>query len=150
MGRHIVRAAGILNAGKAHPWLAVLAILTAISAMAIPRSATQVTEIATVLAVGGLALLAGHRWGLLVVATADVMLLGKLWPLLVFRELEVGRAVFAAQVALIGALPGLLLTIRTLPSTFDLVAGPQSLRLRTNGLRMCFGAMAMWLVLPVF
>jgi hypothetical protein len=118
--------------------------------MAIPPSAGHATEIAAVLAVGALALLAGHRWGLLLVAIADVMLIGTVWPLLAFRVLEVGRPVIAAQIALIGALPGLLLTIRTLPTTFDLIAGPQPAQRRTTGLRLCVGAMVVWLAMPVF
>jgi hypothetical protein len=102
-----------------------------------------------VLVLGALALLAGHTWGLLVVAAADVLLLGHVWPILAFHGSDpVGQA--AAATALVSALPGLALLGVAMPALVDVVLGEPSERARSTGVALCSVGAALALVLPAF
>jgi len=131
--------------------VAAAGFIGALAAMLLPvqsGSTPQTPEIAAVLAVGALALLAGHAWGLLIVALADVMLIGTVWPLVVFLQgstLEIA----AAATALGGALPGLILVTRTLPRTVEVVVGTDHGRLRNVSVAASSVMVALWLTLPV-
>ena len=59
-------------------WVSVSALLGAGAALALPGPTGPATAIASVLIIGALALLAGHTWGLLVVTSANVLLIGHL------------------------------------------------------------------------
>jgi hypothetical protein len=63
-------------------WAAVPALLGAIAALALPGTTSPATAEAAMLAVGALALLAGHTWGLLVALSSHVPLVGRVWPAL--------------------------------------------------------------------
>src|SRR5688500_17393822 len=76
------------NAASMQGWrhwskgLGAATLVAALAALAIPGPAGEITGIASVLAVGAIAVLAEHAWGLLLVAIADVLLVGKVWPAL--------------------------------------------------------------------
>lgn len=106
-----------------------------VAAIALPSS-TQTAEIAAVLSLGALALWAGHAWGLAVVVAADIVLLGKLWPLVIYGWPPSMQVQVALYTALAGALPGLWVLPRVLPATVDLLLG------RTHAPRIRIPAMA--------
>lgn len=119
-----------------------------LAAIALPGSANT-PEIAAILALGALALLAGHGWALPVVVTADVILLGKIWPLIVFEWPPTLGVQLAAYAALLGALPGLFLLHRALPHAVDLIVGSKpSPRLRAAAVAMTSVLNLVWLVQP--
>lgn len=130
--------------------MAVSGLAGALIALAMPTAILQSAEIPVVLAVGALALLAGHAWGLLVVALADALLIGALWPVLAFPEAHGAVAVGLATGALLATVPGLLQLGRTVPRTVELLVGSSaSQRLRSTGVACCTALIAVWLVLPV-
>lgn len=116
--------------------------------MAVPGPAGSITGVASVLVVGALALLAGHRWAMLVIAAGDVLLVGQLWPAAV--GIEGAPSAFgeiATVVSLVCALPGLLLFVRHLPAMVEVVLGG---RTRGHGAGVTVSAIAagLWLVSP--
>lgn len=130
--------------------VALSGLAGAVAAIALPGSA-QAAEIASILAIGALALLAGHGWGLPVVTVVDVVLLGRLWPLVIY-DWPPGPAVqVAVYTALLGALPGLFLLRRTLPRAVDLVLGARcSPRARLVGVACGAILSGLLLILPVW
>ena len=145
VGHHLSESA--IRIGLAR-LVAVAALIAALFSLALPTTSGYSPEIAAVLAVGSLAFLAGHAWGLLVVALADVMLLGKLWPLLFHRDPAESGAVIA--IALAGALPGLLILSRTLPRTVDIVLGRPDHALRRLAVYASTVMVGLWLTKPLF
>lgn len=146
MGRHLAQTA----VGKAVAALVALAgLVGALAAIALPTGSGPPPEVAAVLAVGCLALLAGHAWGLLIVAVADLLLVAALWPLLVFHGHTTAVTV-AAVVALLGALPGVALLRRTLPGTVELVLGTRAARFRSTAVALTSVLAAVWMILPIF
>jgi hypothetical protein len=103
---------------------------------------------ASVLSMGALALLAGHTWGLLVIAAADVLLLGHVWPLLAFSGDGGTHGQLAAATALVSALPGLALLGVAMPALVDVVLDEPSERVHSAGVAMCAVGAALALVLP--
>lgn len=130
--------------------VALSGLASALAAIALPGSA-QTAEIASILAIGALALLAGHGWGLPVVTVVDVVLLGRLWPLVIY-DWPPGPAVqVAVYTALLGALPGLFLLRRTLPRAVELVLGVRcSPRAHLAGVACGAVLSGLWLILPVW
>ncbi len=131
-------------------WLVAGAGLAgALAALAQPGGSADTAEIASVLAIGALALFAGHAWGMLVVVFADVVLLGQVWPMAVYQDPPSLAAQVAAYTAVAGALPGLLLFARIVPGTVDFVLGPRSSRLlRTSAIALATAASGAWLLTP--
>jgi hypothetical protein len=125
--------------------VAVLAFAGAILTMAIPGPATEITGVATILALGSLALLAGHTWGAVVIAAADVVLAAKLWPLVLLTS----PPSITASIALGLTLPGLVLFAVTLPNIVEATFGSAAARLgRLRELGFATAASA-YLLLPV-
>ena len=131
-------------------WVALPALAGAFAALALPGPTGSTAAIASVLAVGALALLAGHAWGLLVVAAADVMLLGHVWPILAFAGGGQTQSQAAAATALVSALPGLALLGVAMPALVDVVLDEPSARVRSAGVAMCAVGAALAIVLPAF
>jgi len=100
-----------------------------------------------VLAVAAVAVLAGHAWGTLVIAAADVVLLGKLWPLLAFGASD-PTTTRAAAIAVVTALPGLVLFAAALPHLVDVILGDSRHPLRTAGIFVGSAGAATWLLIP--
>jgi|GEM_PF-4314548 len=128
-------------------WVGLTAFVGSIATIALPGSASQVTGIAVVLAVAALAMLAGHRWSLIITVAAQIMMLGEVWPIAFHPSSTwVGAA---AMVATLTALPGLVLLRKTVPTMVELFAGQRSGRVNTTTYRLCSIAAGVWLLAPV-
>lgn len=101
-------------------WAVVPAFAAAIAALAIPGTTNTATAEATMLAVGALALLAGHTWGLIVVVSSHLSLVGRLWPAIALYapgQVPPGGTlgIGAIAVVLVTALPTIALAALLLP-----------------------------------
>lgn len=99
--------------------MVVPALIAAGATIAIPGPGSPMAAQATVLAVGALALLAGHTWGLPVMVASHTILAGHLWPMLALgQSMPPGGTYGTAAIAivLLTALPTLVLTAVLLPS----------------------------------
>ncbi len=137
-----------LDLGWASRWVAVTSLLGSIAAISLPGSASQIAGIAVILAVAALAMLAGHRWSLIIIVAAQIMILGKVWPMAFHPgSAWVGAA---AIVATLCALPGLVLLRKTVPTTVELFAGKRSGRVNNATYRVCSVLVVVWLLVPAF
>jgi hypothetical protein len=152
MGKHLAETTRLLRWKYASVGFALIALLSAGSAMAIPGPAGDVTGFASVLFVGAIALLAGHAWGILVVATAEMLIVGKVWPIVtaLFTSSTLdSMTALSATTALITALPGLALFVATLPYTVEVVLGQNQSRAHRSGVVISSVAAAAWLLQPM-
>lgn len=127
--------------------VAAAAMVGALAALALPAGLGYTPEIAAILSVGAIALMAGHAWGLFIVALADVVLVGKIWPVLLLQA-DATTGGVAAGIALAGALPGLAIVSRTLPGTVEVVMGSSAPRYRSMGMTLAVALMAAALLVP--
>jgi len=96
--------------------LSVTLLAGAGAAMLLPETSGTAAAGAAVLAVGALALLAGHAWGLMVSIPSHLTLVGRLWPHLSLAHASGGTLRAAATALLIvTAVPTLALAAVTLP-----------------------------------
>lgn len=130
--------------------LALSGLIAACAAMAIPGWQAEVAEISAILAVGSIALLAGHLWGVLIIGIADLMMLSELWPIVAFDSWSSTSVQVAACTALACAIPGLVLLPTTIPRTFDLLFGVGGGRRRQAGVALCSIATVLWLAAPAY
>jgi hypothetical protein len=130
-------------------WVGVPALAGAVAALAIPGTTSAMSAEAALLAVGALALLAGHTWGLLVALSSHVPLVGRVWPSL-GAAAEPGRemATGAVAVVLVTAIPVIILSTLLFPRLIAHLAPRASAR--TQGLLSASLAvgLAVSLVLP--
>jgi hypothetical protein len=104
-------------------WAAIPALLGALAALALPGTTSPASAEAAMLAVGALALLAGHTWGLLVALSSHVPLVGRVWPFLTRLHVpgyEAGTAdgaitASAIAVVLVTAVPVIVLSMVLFP-----------------------------------
>lgn len=130
--------------------MAISGLASALAAITLPTTA-QTAEIASILAIGALALLAGHGWGLPVVTLVEVVLLGRLWPLLIYDWPPAPAVQIATYTALLGALPGLVLLRHGLPRAVELILGRQCApRVRTLGVALGAALSGLGLILPLW
>lgn len=125
-------------------WVVVPALMAGVAALAIPGATSTATAEGTVLAVGALALLAGHTWGLIVVVSSHVSLVGRLWPALAqvtpdHEPSTLGTSAIA--VVLVTALPTLILAALLLPRVAGHLLADKSPRIRA----LCVGGGALFL-----
>jgi hypothetical protein len=130
-------------------FLGAAALLSALAALAIPGPSGEVTGIASVLAVGAIAVLAEHAWGLLLIGLADVLLVGKVWPTVAFHGHD-DWATGASTIALIAALPGLIVFASTLGRSVEMILGERGTRLASAGVALSAASAVVWLVVPAF
>jgi hypothetical protein len=128
----------------------VPALVGSIAALALPGTTSAASAEAAMLAVGALALLAGHTWGLLVVVSSHVPLVGRLWPALAHghADLHGTGPASALAVVLVTALPALMLAGLLLPHVVETAlpqGSPRTRGLVTAGLAL---ALAASLILP--
>lgn len=130
-------------------WISLPALAGACAALLVPGQASTTAAGAALLAVGAIALLAGHAWGLMISIPSHVTLVGRVWPSLAAGT-PAGSSATAAAVAivLVTALPALALTVVVLPQIATHVLGEQ--RRRAHGLFVAGAAVALIaaLVLP--
>lgn len=130
------------------PWsIALPALAGAIAAMVTPVAGGTTGAGAACLAVGALALLAGHTWGLLVLVPAHVAIVGRLWP----QIPTLGSSeVAAVAVVLVSFLPVLALGAALLPGIIAHLLPDRTPR--TRALVVSSGALllAAALIVPAF
>jgi hypothetical protein len=80
-----------------------------------PGPAGTTAAAAALLAVGALAVLAGHTWGLLVSVPSHVTLVGRVWPTLGDATTASTPQVGATAIVLVTALPAMALIAFVLP-----------------------------------
>ncbi len=152
MGRHLSEMTRILRWRHANLVFALLAILCAAAAMALPGPAVDITGFSSVLLVGAIALLAGHAWGILVIAAAELLVVGKAWPIVtdLITNGDLGSLAGAtALVTMVAALPGLALFVVTLPFMVEVIVGEKDSRAqRPAEVLSCVAAVA-WLASPL-
>lgn len=114
-------------------WVAATGLVAAFAALPLPAHANS-PELAAVLAVGAIAALAGHRWGLGVVVAAEVLLVAAVWPLAILARPPSVAAQVAVAVACLGAVPGLARLFRGADELIE-VLGITSARWRRHAAR---------------
>jgi hypothetical protein len=127
-------------------WIALSALCGALVTLAVPSASGTSAAGASVLAVGALALLAGHTWGLLVSVPSHVTLVGQLWP--TFLPTHAGPPPVAAAVVLVTALPALALTAIVLPQIANHLLHDRPQRMRHAFVAASALALAASLVAP--
>jgi len=155
MGRHLAETTRLLGWRYANIVFSLLALLSAASALMLPGPADQLTGFSSVLIVGALALLAGHAWGVLVIGVAQVLILGKAWPIVSdiittsgFHGLA-NWAAIAAIATTATALPGILLFATTRAFTVEVIVGHKNSALQRPGELLASFAAVMWLARPL-
>lgn len=148
MGRQVEGTASNIKRFRIAPgWMAIPALLAAGAALSLPGPTGQEAGIASILAVGAIALLAGHRWGLFIAAVAAVGLLGKVWPIVAAPGTSAWGLV-AAWAAIATAVPGVVLFFAALPRIVELAIGRREGRVHRAGTVAFAVAAAAWLLAP--
>ena len=139
-----------MRSRRGSTWICLPALAGAVAALLVPGATSTTAAGATLLAVGAIALLAGHAWGLLVSIPSHVTLVGRVWPALTVSSVDGSPATAAAvAVVLVTALPALALTAVVLPQIAGhLVGEDASPRARTLVVAASAVALAAALVLP--
>jgi hypothetical protein len=89
-------------------WIGATALVAAMLALPLAQSSWHGPEAASVLAVGAIALLAGQRWAIGVVAIAELLLVPTVTSRAFTTALDLWPGRIAALCALIAIVPGLL------------------------------------------
>lgn len=134
------------------PWsIALPAFAAAIAAMATPNAGGSTGAGATCLAVGALALLAGHTWGLLVLVPAHVAIVGRLWPTIAIGPSALPSGdVAAVTVVLVAFVPVLALGAVALPGIIGHLLPDRTPRARALVVSSGALLLAAALVVPAF
>jgi hypothetical protein len=89
-------------------WVAATSLAAAMLALPLAPSSWHGPEVASVLAVSAVALLAGQRWAIALVVIAELLLLPTIWPRAFFGGVDLWPGRIAALGSLIAIVPGLL------------------------------------------
>jgi hypothetical protein len=132
------------------PWsVCVTAVAGAGAAVLLPDTSGTTAAGAALLAVGALALLAGHTWGLMVTIPAHLTLVGRLWPNLSLATIDRSSLRAAATaLVLVTALPALALAASVLPQIAQHLLPDATRRARAVVVAGAALALAAALVLP--
>jgi hypothetical protein len=128
--------------------LVLAALGAAGAALAVPGPTGELSGIASILAVAGLAVLAGHTWGSLVAGAASTMMLAHVWPIVAAGQ-HSGWGAFASIAAFSLALPGSLAFARGLPRSIHGLIGRRFARLPGAPLGASAAALAVLVALPI-
>src|SRR5688572_23630580 len=120
-----------MRSRRGSTWICLPALAGAVAALLVPGATSTTAAGATLLAVGAIALLAGHAWGLLVSIPSHVTLVGRVWPSLTVSADGSPATAAAVAVVLITALPALALTAVVLPQIARHVVGDASPRVHS-------------------
>lgn len=139
-----------MHSRRGPTWICLPALAGAGAALLVPGATSSTAAGATLLAVGAIALLAGHAWGLLVSIPSHVTLVGRVWPALTLASLDGSpRTAAAVAIVLVTALPALALTAVVLPQIARHVVGEQaSPRVHAAVVAASAIALALTLILP--
>lgn len=108
-------------------WLGITGLIAALAALPLPTHAHS-PELAATLAIGSIALLAGHRWGLAVMVVAEIFLIGAVWPLAFLAVPPSVPAQIAVGVSVAGAVPGLFSLGRAAAEIVELIGARRTRR----------------------
>ena len=129
--------------------LSVTLLAGAGAAMLLPEISGTAAAGAAVLAVGALALLAGHAWGLMVSIPSHLTLVGRLWPHLSLAHAPGGSLRAAATALLVvTAIPALALGAVVLPQIVRELLPDATRRLRAAIVAGAALALAAALIVP--
>jgi hypothetical protein len=101
------RAIARLRRRRADQWIAVTALCAALLALPLAPTSWHGPEVAAVLAVSAIALLAGQRWAISVVVVAQLLLLPTIWPRAFLPDHDLAVRL-AALGSLIAVVPGVI------------------------------------------
>jgi hypothetical protein len=136
------------RASRAESVLGVLGLVAALAALPLPTVAAT-PEIASVLAIAAVAVLAGHRWGVAILVLADVALVGALWPRAFLQDPPSTLAQLGVALGLAGALPGAVMLRRMTPALALLVLGEESARGRAVSAALVPVVAVVWVAAPL-
>ncbi len=136
------------KASRAELVLGVLGLVAALAALPLPTVAAT-PEIASVLAIAAVAVLAGHRWGVAILVVADVALVGALWPRAFLQDPPSTIAQLGVVLGLAGALPGAVMLRRMTPELALLVLGEESARGRAVSAALVPVIAVVWVAAPL-
>jgi len=129
-------------------WIGALGLLAALAVLPLPT--VKVTpEVAAVLAVTAVALLAGERWALPILVLADVALIGLLWPRAFIHDPPSQAARVGVFLGLAGALPGIVAFGRAAPALAELVLGRPTQRAHAYVRAILVVSSALWIASPL-
>lgn len=141
--------AGLDRRLRRERWLGLTGLAAGLAALPLPTHAHS-PELAATLAIGSIALLAGHRWGLAVMVVAEIFLIGAVWPLAVLARPPSVAAQVAVVVSVIGAAPGLRALGRAAAEIVELVGANRTRRAtRMAHAALATTALVAW-ALPLF
>jgi hypothetical protein len=129
-------------------WIGCFGLIAALAVMPLPTVA-ETPEIASVLAVVAVALLAGQRWALPIVVLADIALIGALWPRAFIHDPPSTAAQIGVVLGLAGALPGIVAFGRAAPALAELVLGRATQRGRSFSMALLVAVSAIWIAAPL-
>jgi hypothetical protein len=125
----------------------LLGLVAALAVLPLP-TVGQTPEIASILAISAVALLAGQRWALPVVVLADVALIGALWPRAVAIPPD-QLAQVGVLLGIAGTLPGLIALGRAAPRFSEMIFGRVSRRLSHASLALMLICAAVSIAAPL-
>lgn len=134
--------------GRLEVVVGLLGLVAALAVLPLP-TIKGTPEMASVLAISAIALLAGHRWALGLVVLADIALVGALWPRAFLLDPPSVAAQVGVALGLAGALPGLLLIGRAAPAVAEVVLGRATRRAQSASLALIVIGSALWLSSPL-
>jgi hypothetical protein len=117
-------------------WIGVTGLVAALLALPLAPSAHS-PEVASVLAVSAVALLAGHRWAIGLVVIAELLLLPGLWPRLFIYPPDIPARI-AVATACLSVVPGLF-ALRRAAAALIVITG---VRRTQNSCRAMSGLLA--------
>ncbi len=128
-------------------WLSVPALAGAMAALVLPGATSTTAAGAALLAVGALALLAGHPWGLMVSVPSHVTVAGQVFPALTAAGTSFSSA--AIWIVLVTALPAVALATVVVPAmSRDLLGERRPARAHAAFVALTSGALLAALIVP--
>jgi hypothetical protein len=115
-----------LRRRRSDVWIATTGLIAAMLALPLATSSWHGPEVAAVLAVAATALLAGQRWAIAVIVTAELLLLPTIWPRAFLPGSDLIVRV-AALGSLIAVVPGVI-AMRRAAAALVLVTGRRRTR----------------------
>lgn len=103
-------------------WLAVSGLVTSMLALPLAQSTWHGPEVAAVLAVAAVALLAGQRWAIAVLVIAELFLVPTVWPRAFFPGADDLTSRLVALATLVAMAPGLV-AMRRAASVLIVISG---------------------------
>jgi hypothetical protein len=130
-------------------WIGCFGLVAALAVFPLPTVGST-PEIASIVAVAAIALLAGQRWAMPLLVLADIALCGALWPRAFFQDPPSRAAQLGVLLGIAGALPGVISIGRASVPLAELVLGRVSGRTRELSRYGLFAIAMVWIAMPLF